>query len=200
VAFDQTFAAAYIDNENVHRVLGVKLRPFCAWHLLLLEVAESPFIDNGRVYLYHLRRAVGICRLKFPHSRPRLPWGPMMMNQGRLHKEVSKFLLYTGDYLHKPDYSIIPLYGGGRGDKPFHPPSPPPELIQLVYDAANGANVPIDVAWNMPIGQAYISQAMNFKKQGLLVDFMNDTEREFQEALRAHIEERKVKSNGSRTR
>jgi hypothetical protein len=190
VAFDSTFAAAYIDNENIHKVLGVKLRPFCAWHLLLLQVAESPFLDSGKVYLYHLRRAVGICRLQFPHSRTRLPLGPLVMTQKKLHNEVGKFMIYTNDYIHKPDYCFKPLDGGRNIGRTFQPPAPPPEVIQLVYDASHGANVPIDVAWNMPIGQAYVSQAMHYQKSGMLVDFMNEEEREFQEKLKEYVQKR----------
>jgi hypothetical protein len=190
VGFDQTFAAAYIDNENVHKVLGVKLRPFCAWHQLLLEVVESPFLSAGECYLYHLRRAVGICRLQFPHSRTRLPWSPIFLTQDKLHVEVEKFMTYITDYIHKPDYGIIPFDQFSQG-RAFHPPSPPPEVIQLVFDAAAGANVTINDAWNMPIGQAYVAQAMYYQHHGLMVDFMNDDEREFQAKLKAYMMEQR---------
>lgn len=195
MAFDLKFAAAYIDNGNTHKVLGVKLRPFCAWHLLLLQVAESPFLDNGKVYLYHLRRAVGICRLKFPRSRTRPPWGPIVMTQKKMHAEVSKFILYTNDYIHRPDYDIMPINVMSRGAPAGRPPEPPPDVIQLVYDASHGANVSIDVAWNMPIGQAYVAQAMHYQKSGLLVDFMTDDEREFQRRLKEYEQNR---NNGGR--
>ena len=192
MAFDPVFASAYIDNGTKHKVLGARLKPFCAWHLLLLKVIESPFLTSGQVYLYHLRRAVGVCRLQFPHSRPRLPWGPLNVSQERLHYEVSKFLLYTEDYIQRPDYTIVPWSIGARGSS-LPKITPPPDVIQLVYDAAHGANVPIQDAWNMPIGQAYISQAMYFQQKGVLVDFMDEKEREFQADLKKHME---TKRNG----
>jgi len=193
VAFDQTFASAYIDNGNVHRVLGVKLRPFCSWHQLLLEFIDSPFLSASQCYLYHLRRAVGICRLRYPHSRARPPLGPIIMTKKRLALEVEKFMNYLTDYIHTPDYSVIPFDNFHRSPRPFHPPNPPPGVVQLVFDAAHGANVPIQDAWNMPIGQAYIAQAMYYKHQGVMIDFMDDSEREFQAALKEHL----AKGNGA---
>lgn len=191
MAFDQTFAAAYIDNGTRHRVLGARLRPFSAWHLFLLEVAESPFLNAGDAYLFHLRRAVGICRLRFPETKLKLPWSPLIVTQKKLHAEVGKFLLYTGDYIHKPEYTIIPFNIWGKDRAPGPEPKPPPGVIQLVYDAARGANVPIDVAWNMPIGQTYISQAMYYQSKGVQVDFMDDKEREFQAAIKEHMRAQK---------
>lgn len=193
MAFDPVFASAYIDNGTRHKVLGVRLRPFSAWHLFLLQVVESPFLNSGQVYLYHLRRAVGICRLRFPVSRPRPPLYLRVMTQKRLHSEVSKFLLYTEDYIQKPDYTIVPFDLGIR-ERPAIPRiTRPPDVIQLVFDAAQGANVSIQDAWNMPIGQAYISQAMYFQQKGVLVDFMDEKEREFQADLKKHME---TKRNG----
>lgn len=185
MAIDRVFAAAYIDNGNQHKVLGVKLRPFCAWHLFLLQVVESPFINAGVVELYHLRRAVGICRLKFPDSRTKPPIPPLVINQAGLEREVHRFLEYVGDYLQKPEFTIIPIHEFGSQDRIPKNPSPPPESIQLVFDAAKGANVSLNEAWNMPIGQAYIAQAMYFKQQGTLVDFLTDKEREYQAGLKA---------------
>jgi hypothetical protein len=191
VAFDSVFAAAYIDNGTKHRVLGARLQPFSAWHLLLLSVIDSPFLSSGQVYLYHLRRAVGICRLSFPQSRTRLPFSPLVLTSKRFHQEVSKFLLYTGDYIQRPDYTIIPFDLMGEGRKPGPQPNPPPDVIQLVYDAAHGANIPIDQAWNMPIGQAYVSQAMYYQHRGVMVDFMSDSEREFQAVLKEHVKKQR---------
>ncbi len=110
-----------------------------------------------------------------------------MMTQKKLHSEVGKFILYTNDYIHRPEYDIIPVNVMNRKAPGGRSPDPPPDVIQLVYDAAHGANVPIDVAWNMPIGQAYISQAIHYQKSGLLVDFMNDEEREFQNRLKEYM-------------
>jgi hypothetical protein len=191
VAFDSAFAAAYIDNGNAHKILGVRLRPFCPWHQLLLEVVESPFLSAGVCYLYHLRRAVGICRLQFPNSRTKLPWSPLFMTKDKLTVEVEKFMVYITDYVHKPDYGIIPFDQFGQVTRTSPKPTPPPDVIQLVFDAAAGANMPVPDVWNMPIGQAYVAQAMYYQHKGLMVDFMNDEEREFQAKLKEYIAGRK---------
>ncbi len=197
MAVDQTFAAAYIDNGNVHKVLGVKLRPFCAWHLFLLQVVESPFLDAGNVYLPHLRRAVGICRMGFPRSRTKLPFWPLILKQKRLEQEVGKFLAYFGDYMHRPDYSIIPVNDmpqRGPIAPPRKKPTSAPDVIHLVFDAAHGANISVNEAWNIPIGQAYIAQAMHMRNQGVTVDFMDEGEREYQRQLKELLAKR---GNGS---
>jgi len=187
--FDRVFAAAYIDNGTKTKVLGVTLNPFSPWHLFLLQVIDSPFLKAGDVQLYDLRRAVGICRLQYPDSRTRLPFTLKPMNLKRLEAEVVTFLGYISNYLQKPEYSIIPVEPfprqGGRAPPPKG--NPPPEVISLVFDAAKGANISINEAWNMPIGQAYVAQVMRLCEIGANVDFMDEKEREFQETLKQHL-------------
>ncbi len=76
---DPILAAAFIDGQprggwSGTRVLGVRLRKFCRWHLLLLLAVNSPFVRKGAVTLFDLRTAVAICRLRFDDSRLRRPW------------------------------------------------------------------------------------------------------------------------------
>lgn len=188
MAVERAFAAAFIDNGVRHRVLGVTLRPFCPWHLFQLQVVDSPFLSAGTVYLGHLRRAVGICRLTFPDSRTRLPIFPLRMTQRKLEKETRKFLDYIGDYLHKPEYNIRPPEELPKTRRISRPLSPPPETIRLVFEAMHGARVSMAEAWMMPLGQAYVAQAMYYRHQGQLVDFMNEMERGFMAALKAHMD------------
>lgn len=191
MAFDKIFAAAYIDGGSTYKVLGATLRPFSTWHLYQLQVVESPFLDSGKVFLYHLRRAVGICRTFYPSSRTKLPIFPLIMNQEKLEKEVAKFLAYVDNYLQKPEYNIIQPDEFNRSKRPLRTPANAPEPIQLAFDAAHGANISLVDAWNLPIGQAYIAQAMYMRKQGLMVDFMTESEREFQSAILEHMKEKK---------
>lgn len=186
MAFDKTFAAAYIDGGTVHRVLSVRLHPFSPWHLYQLQIIDSPFLNAGRVFLFDLRRAVGICRLSYPNSRTRLPVFPLIMTQVKLEREVSKFLAFIDDYLQRPEYNIIQPDEFIRTKRALRTPANAPEPIQLSFDAAHGANISLPEAWNLPIGQAYIAQAMYLRKQGLMVDFMTEKEREFQKAILEH--------------
>jgi hypothetical protein len=187
--FDRIFAAAYIDNGTRSRVLGVTLRPFCPWHLFLLQVIDSPFLHAGEVQLYHLRRAAGICRLQYPHSRIRPPITFRKITLKYLEQEILKFLGYISNYLQKPEYSIIPADPFPRYTGRAPPPqaNPPPEIISLVFDACKGANCSVEEAWNMPIGQAYVAQAMRLIEIGAHIDFMDEKEREFQAQVKAQL-------------
>jgi hypothetical protein len=192
--FDRVFAAAFIDGGLRTKVLGVKLRPFSPWHLFLLQVIDSPFLRVGEVRLYDLRRAVGVCRLQYPHSKTRPPITLKIMTMKRLEREVLNFLSYISNYLQKPDYGIIPsdLFPRDGGRAPHPQSNPPPEIISLVYDAAKGANISVPDAWNMPIGQAYIAQAMRLIELGANLDFMDEKEREFQALLKSQLSEQAV--------
>jgi hypothetical protein len=111
------------------------------------------------------------------------------MTYNRLEREVLKFLAYVSNYLQKPEYVIIPINPFPRSTGRAPPPkaNPPPEVISLVFDAAKGANISVNEAWNMPIGQAYIAQAMRLIEIGASIDFMDDKEREFQTMLKAKL-------------
>lgn len=180
--FDHVFAAAYIDNNTTHRILGVKLRPFCLWHVMLLQVLNSPFVSKGPITPHDLKTALGICRLKYRESKVRRPLLPIL-TQKRMERATAQFLEYVGDYLSKPEYNVIP-FEPTPGSKPPRHLTPPPDIVCAAFDAAQGARVSIDVAWNMPIGEAYIAQVIYYRNQGAQIDFMSDEERLFQRELK----------------
>ena len=97
-------------------------------------------------------------------------------------------MVYTEDYFQRPEYSIMPVNEFTQPRSRARMPGTAPDVVQLAFDAAHGANVPVGEAWNMPIGEAYIAQAMHLRRQGIMVDFMTESEREFQSALKAHLE------------
>jgi hypothetical protein len=108
---------------------------------------------------------------------------------------VVKFLNHIATYLQKPDYTIIPsdLFPKQRNTPPPPRSNPPPEIVSLVFDAAKGANCSVAEAWDMPIGQAYIAQAIRMGEVGANLDFMDEDEREFQASVAA-----KLSANGKR--
>jgi len=177
---DSAFAAAYIDNGNSYRFLGVKVRPFCLWHLFLLDTIDSPFIKGGIVTSWDLRTAIGACRLKYLQSRIRRPI-LRCLTRNDLKWEVARFVEYIGDYAAKIDYNIVPF---GKEEKSTVRIVPPPNVVITAFKAAHGARVPIDVAWNMPLAQAHIAEAMYFHLQGSRVNFMDDEERQFQKEMK----------------
>jgi hypothetical protein len=184
VAFDRVFAAAYVNNSKSYRLLGVRVRPFCLWHLLLLQVIDSPFSRAGKVTLHDLKTAIGICRLRYRQSRVRRTFFPLFLGQKELKAEVERFLEYVGDYLYKPEYGIIPFDADtDRPQKPRRLPTPPPDIIMLAFDAAHGARISVPQAFEMPIGEAHIAQSMFLRMQGLQLDFMDEEERKFQKDM-----------------
>lgn len=184
VALDSTFAAAYIDNGNSYRFLGVKVRPFCLWHLLLLQACRSPFITGGNATSWDLRTAIGVCRLKYRDSKIRRPL-PRWMRKTTFKSLVERFSEYIGDYSSNLEYNVIPFSTGPQKPEPHV--TPPPSVITTAFDAAHGARVSIGQAWDMPLGEAYIAQAMQLRLQGTRLDFMDDEEREFQKQLKESL-------------
>lgn len=183
VALDRVFAAAYIDNGVRHKIFGRYLRPFSLWHLLLLQTIDSPFVTGGEVSLFDLKTAIGICSLRYRKSKVRRPTFPLFMGLKKLKKNVDRFMVYVGDYLNRPDYTIQPL--DPRAPQYVGMPiGQAPAPVITAYRACQGARLPISQIWDMPIGEAYISEAMFFHNQGERVDFMDDNARKFQEDMK----------------
>lgn len=99
-----------------------------------------------------------------------------------LKKHVDRFMEYVGDYLSRPEYSVVP-WDITNSKPPIHL-THPPAIVCVAYNAARGAGIPVKEAWNMPIGEAYISEAMFLREQGSQLDFMDDEEKEFQRQMK----------------
>lgn len=184
MAIDTAFAAAYIDNGKRYRILGRRLRPLSLWHLLLLQVLDSPFITGGNISLFDLKTAIGICSLRFRNSNIKRPWFPRFLTPLGLRRNYTLFIEYVEDFLSKPEYTVVPWDTKTSGPAPV-PLTPPPHIVATAFNVAHGARVSIQEAWDMPIGEAYIAEAMYMRAQGAQLDFMNDEERKFQEEMKA---------------
>ena len=189
MALDPSLAGAFIDGGLEHRVLGVPVRPFCLWHVLLLQALDSPFLRHGEVGLFELRTAIGICRLRFGQSRVRRPFlGPRALwrlcRRGGLRREVKEFLGYTADYIYKPEYSVrepkLPA-----GSSPRIPSHSAPEIIRLVGDVVGWSHWPEAYVWELPPSRAHWYRAMALRAAGIDVDFMSDEDRAFNDAMKA---------------
>jgi len=193
---DHKFLEAFIDDD-AHRILGRRLRPFCLWHLLLLQTLDSPFLRKGRVELFDLQTAAAVCSTRFRDCKLRRPRiGPInlwrIVYRDGFNKGCAAFLAYVGDYLQRPEFSIIPPKegGGSRGQR-----GRPPEVLRVVADIIAWAHWPEAFVWEMPIGAAYWYQAMSYQDKGADVDFMTESEREYQRQLKERLER---DGNGSR--
>jgi hypothetical protein len=146
-----------------------------------MQAVDSPFVSDGNVTLRDLKIAIGICSLGYRHSKIRRPLLPLRLNESRLEKRVNEFLDYMRDYYQRPEYSIV-------DPDPYAPPGPSyssaPPVVSTAYHAAHGAHVSISAAWNMPIGEAYISEAFYFKNKDNQLDFMSEEDRKMQEEMK----------------
>jgi hypothetical protein len=189
VALDRTLAAAFIDNDVRHTILGRHLRPFSLWHRLLLQAVHSPFLCGDQLRFFDMREAVGVCQLSYPHSRVKRPWivpFGCYLWYGFPRKRWTKFLKqtrdrlleYFGDYISQPEYSI---------KTPEAPPGPPlgeiPEGFVIVCDVISFLNCSEDHAWDIPVGRAYWYQ-MGYRNKTQIIDFLTEEERKFQAEMK----------------
>lgn len=188
---EPSLAASFIDGTrgdgwSSHRFFGGRLRRFSLWHLFLLQSLGSPFVQLGEVSLFDLRTAAGVCRLRFDDSRIVRPWlGPVSLAQlcrkGGLKSEVVRFLSYTGDYLQKPEYCIHSRELPAAKAAPKRIAAP--ELLTLVADIMGWCHRPERWVWELPPGRAYWYRSMAQRALGADVDFLDDEERAFQDAM-----------------
>ena len=175
---DNSLGAAFIDGGIRHRILGKRLRRFSLWHRLLLQAIDSPFLRKGEVHLLDLRNAVGACRLVFPNSRIVRP----LCFRPDLRKSVDQFLSYAGDYLTRPEYSIIPPARDSGVPQPRRGQAP--ESILMVGDIIAWSGWAPERVWNLPIGQSYWYRMLAQRAAGADVDFLTEEEREFQTTMK----------------
>lgn len=189
MAGDTSLFAAFIDGGRRHRFFGVRMRPFCLWHLLLLQAVDSPFLRLGNVTLFDLMTAVGICRLHFGDSRICRPWvGPVgwwkLSRKDGFRKEVVRFLHYTGDFLHKPEYAVHqrPLPANAAPPPERHAA---PETLSLAADIIGWTHWPEKIVWELPMGAVYWYRAMALRAAGADIDFVTPEDMDFQAKMKA---------------
>jgi hypothetical protein len=197
VALERRFAAAFIDNDTKHRILGRRLKPFSLWHRHLLDAIHSPFLYGDELRFWDMREAVGICSLSFPHSKVRRPWiipflcffvlgFPRSQWTRFLKRTRDKLLDYFGDYISRPEYTI-------KG--PEVPPGPVlgpiPEGFIVVCDVISFLKCSEKEAWDLPVARAYWYQMGSYRAQKEQIDFMTEDERKFQADVKA-AQERKT--------
>ena len=195
---DESFGEAFINGR--HWIAGRLLRPFCAWHLVLLQALQSPYLKakpDGppiAVTSHDLLTTVGICSLRFGKNNVRRPRNPISWlscrSETAFEKTNDRLLEYIGDYLQKPDFTVHVAEdqeGPKRGQ--------PPEIFQAVCDVIRYTGWYEAKVWEMPIGSLYWYQSVALKEK-YDVDFIDEEEKKFQDALEKHLAEKK-QANGS---
>jgi len=161
------------------------------WHLFLLQVLESPFVVAGDITLHDLKNAIAICTLKYRNSQVCRPIFPLALRLKTLQKRVNQFVEYLGDYIERPEYTIVPWDIKGPPPRLGLPTTDAPAIIVVVFEAAHALQMPVKEVWDMPIGEVYVAQAMYQRLQGNRLNFVDDDQRKFEADLKAAQKDKK---------
>lgn len=103
-----------------------------------------------------------------------------------LGKINDHLLEYFGDYISRPEYNLWHPEPNYNGPSIAPPPrlGPVPEVFVIIADVIGFLHCSPEEAWNMPVGQAYWWQLAAFRKGGDSINFLDESEREFQEKMR----------------
>lgn len=197
---DPDFGASLIDGGKnspfyLRRIMGVRLRKFCLWHMLLLRAVESPYLCKGKVRPFDLRTLIGICRNEFGNSRIRRPWWYPVIGKKQLVRINNRALEYVGDYLRQPEFSVV--QSPGKAFAPKIPRGQPPRELRTVCNVMAMTHCSRREAWEMPIGEAYWYEAMAIREK-VPIEFVDEEEREFRRAM-ADAKQQKTEDRGRKT-
>ncbi len=185
-AFIHRLAERFRDDDpwSAHRVAGRGLRPFCLWHLMLLQQIGSPLLSNpGAMSGEDVLRAVSIFRCRFLEANVAARWTASALwklSGKRIEQERAALLEYVEDFLQRPEFSVAAI---GRGGKSIRL-GPPPEVIYVASAVIFATGWSERFVWEMPIGAAYWYHALS-RRQREPIDFMTPEERAFQDELEA---------------
>lgn len=159
--------------QQCFTVLGVRLRPFCIGHRLILEACENsllnPFAEPSRV---DLAQAVLVCSRPFDEAQPagvlyRLKLIRLATRKMDLLSEAEKFRAYVEQGSQFP--VLKPGDGGRSPGGPF--------LLRLVQWIMS-IGYSEQAAWNRPLGAAVWEWATYFEDKGSL-KIQNQSEADF---------------------
>lgn len=109
---DRVFSKALLIQPP--RCLDRQLLPLTIGHAALLDVLESPFLNDAAPSLGDLVTAVYVCSLPFPEAKDRIQqrgrvtrecraWGRSVGPRFNFEREARKFQGYVHDYVEGPD-------------------------------------------------------------------------------------------------
>lgn len=147
---DENYAEAVANTS--HRVYGVALRPYCLWHRLSLELAQSPILLGQAVTPLDLWRAARICSSHWtpegysPDLRPptcaRFAW---LSWRYRFTDQVAAFQAYLSDYSRGPQLWPSAAKGNTK-ERDID------ETLETVAYLLAKSNLTLRELWTMPVG------------------------------------------------
>lgn len=147
---DENYAEAVANTT--HKVYGRTLRPYCLWHRLQLELAQSPILLGLAVTPLDLWRAACICSSRWsidgrtPDTRPpsflRFVW---LAWRFPFSKQAAAFQTYLNDYSRGP--KLWPSVGKGQTKE-----RDIDETLETVCYLLARSNLTLSEIWTMPVG------------------------------------------------
>jgi hypothetical protein len=184
---DTKFAEAFLNAD--HFVLGQKLLPYCSWHKLQLEVANSPLLLGELAHVADLEYAVRVCQTVYPQmvqlpkvdSRwKRFLWF-LRIRKYKFAEELRKFSTYLDDFVSGPKLWEKKQAGTKEPDVDDNF-----EAVTYYFKSTGVSEVE---AWMMPLGKLRWYNTLFARQDGADIDFWTpDDEVAFQE----HVKKREA--------
>jgi len=179
LVFDERFIEAFLSRPGGHRVMGRRLRPFCAWHRLQLEYVQSPLVLGGPVSVGQLHLAAAVCETKFPNAVRYRPPGRWRARWTRWRWPVQRELRAFEAYLQ--DYATGPKIMAAEEESTM--PDMDPILTEVVvYRKLTGCERA--EAWMVPLGELAWMNAAYARMQGAKFSILTPLDDEIVEQLK----------------
>ncbi len=163
---DSRFLQSWFNSE--HTVLGRKLHPFCAYDVLILAAAESPFVAESEGPVPYdftdLEKAVWICSNEPKYfldarmsegviDRARMWWWGRTIRR-QLERSPKRFIRQQGDAFNAylEDFNAGPKFWAD--EKPGGTVRAPWILANVTFVIRN-TNFSAEEAWRLPLGQLF---------------------------------------------
>jgi len=184
MALDRLFAESILNRDD-HVVLGRRLLPLSLWHLLMLEIAQSPYFAGGYPTPKDLRLAVTICTTPFPRL-PDLSGRRLIRDWLRSWRclfpvEAAKFRAYL------QDFNALPMLWTKEATRRAGAREPVglPWTLAIVANVCGSTGWSAETVWNMPMGQAYWYHVAFCMQKGGDVDLLSEGEMPAVEQVKA---------------
>lgn len=168
--------------NRTHRVAGLRLRPFCARHHALLELAGSPYLFGGPIGWPQLDVAASICASRdWSWTAPGF-WRRLSMRiRGGwdLPRNHQKMHVYLKDHWTPPQV--------WEKDKPIAKGSAPkefPPIFASVAAVIHQTGWAEDTVWNMPLALLEWYGMAFARMNGAEIDLVTEGERQALEKAR----------------
>lgn len=188
--------------NGTHKVVRRTLRPFCLWHLVYLDLIDSPLVPGARkpsnIGWDELEVASRICCLEYDQQ---LPVHQTMLERVRVkaslfiamaqstkEQQINAFIDYIEDYFAPPEFNAWKEDGMGKASKPRGGPPDPLSVASAVIMLFGGGPTIEKFVWEMPIGKAYWYSSTLHYNRGASLDYVTARERAIRNFLRAQRE------------